>query len=76
MNIALDEIGEIGDGWSWEKATFGAARLPNFGCVRGTKNSFFRYSIVVAGNSPVQPLSTTPAFCHIPRHTISKFNYR
>jgi hypothetical protein len=44
MNMALDDIGEIGQGGSWEKATFGAAHLPNFGCVRGTKNSFFRLS--------------------------------
>ena len=41
MNIPLDEIGEIGKGGSWEKATFGAARLPNFGCVHGTKKSYF-----------------------------------
>jgi hypothetical protein len=53
MNMALDEIGEIGEGGSWEKAIFGAARFPNFGCVRGTKNSFLDF---LAGNSPVQPL--------------------
>jgi hypothetical protein len=38
MNMALDEIGK---GGSWEKATLGMARSPNFGCVHGTEKSFF-----------------------------------
>jgi hypothetical protein len=41
MNMAFNEIDEIGKGGTREKATFGAARLPNFGCVHGTKKSYF-----------------------------------
>jgi hypothetical protein len=44
MNMAFDEMGKIGKGGSWEKAIFGAAHSPSFGCVRGTEKSFFGFS--------------------------------
>ncbi len=54
MIMVFDEINKGGEGTIFP---IGAGCLPNFDCVRGTKNSFFEYLL---GNSPVQPLLMCP----------------
>jgi hypothetical protein len=51
MIMVFDEIGKGGEGNIFPIST---ACLPTFGCVCGTKNSFFEFLV---GNLPVQPLT-------------------
>ncbi len=50
MSTVFDKISE---GGVLQKISFGMAHLPNFGCIRGTKNRFLDF---LAENSPLQPL--------------------
>jgi hypothetical protein len=58
VNLVEHGVQQNWQGREWGKSLIGMAGAHNFGCVCGTKKNFF---VLLAGNSPVQPLTVVPS---------------